>query len=229
MRLSHLDAEGRARMVDVGGKPITQRVAVATGQVRMTAAAFALVLDATAGARSTLHGAPGADVEAVTASAGGEFPRIEGNFSGLVVPAAQPSSQETALPSNVIDPRTIDSRILSYELLEDCLLVVRVEGEGREIVERLVAAPLGPVKIVAAVSPDVDLSDRDLLLWGIFTRFDCARDVVFTEVQHRGAWSTAHGVMGIDATFKPGYPAALEMDPEIVATVDRRWSEYGID
>jgi 3-polyprenyl-4-hydroxybenzoate decarboxylase len=35
--------------------------------------------------------------------------------------------------------------------------------------------------------------------------------------------------MGIDATFKPGYPAPLEMDPNVVALVDRRWGEYGID
>jgi cyclic pyranopterin phosphate synthase len=33
--LSHLDAAGRARMVDVSGKPVTQRVCVARGQVRM--------------------------------------------------------------------------------------------------------------------------------------------------------------------------------------------------
>jgi cyclic pyranopterin monophosphate synthase len=35
-RLTHLDAEGRARMVDVSGKPATAREAVAAGLVRMT-------------------------------------------------------------------------------------------------------------------------------------------------------------------------------------------------
>jgi cyclic pyranopterin phosphate synthase len=35
-RLTHLDAEGRARMVDVSGKPATAREAVATGLVRMS-------------------------------------------------------------------------------------------------------------------------------------------------------------------------------------------------
>lgn len=33
--LSHLDDEGRARMVDVGGKPIQRRVARAQGRIRM--------------------------------------------------------------------------------------------------------------------------------------------------------------------------------------------------
>ena len=34
-RLSHVDEQGRARMVDVSGKPDTRRVAVAEGRVRM--------------------------------------------------------------------------------------------------------------------------------------------------------------------------------------------------
>jgi cyclic pyranopterin monophosphate synthase len=38
--LSHVDAAGRARMVDVSGKPVTERVAMAEGQVRMSREAF---------------------------------------------------------------------------------------------------------------------------------------------------------------------------------------------
>ena len=34
-RLTHADAEGRVRMVDVGEKPVTHRVCVARGAVRM--------------------------------------------------------------------------------------------------------------------------------------------------------------------------------------------------
>ena len=40
MSLSHVDAAGRARMVDVSGKPVTERVAMAEGQVRMSREAF---------------------------------------------------------------------------------------------------------------------------------------------------------------------------------------------
>lgn len=46
MNLTHLDADGRARMVDVGGKPVTARRAVATGEVWMSREAFELVEDA---------------------------------------------------------------------------------------------------------------------------------------------------------------------------------------
>ena len=40
MKLTHLDEQGRARMVDVGGKPESQRTAVAEGAVRMSREAF---------------------------------------------------------------------------------------------------------------------------------------------------------------------------------------------
>jgi cyclic pyranopterin phosphate synthase len=43
-RLSHTDARGRVRMVDVGAKPETQREAVASAAVRMSRATLALAL-----------------------------------------------------------------------------------------------------------------------------------------------------------------------------------------
>jgi cyclic pyranopterin phosphate synthase len=43
MRLTHLDEEGRARMVDVGGKPDTERVAVAKGEITMRPETLALI------------------------------------------------------------------------------------------------------------------------------------------------------------------------------------------
>lgn len=43
MTLSHLDAQGRARMVDVGKKPDTKRVAVAKGRVVMTPQTLELI------------------------------------------------------------------------------------------------------------------------------------------------------------------------------------------
>ncbi|MDD2694658.1 MAG: cyclic pyranopterin monophosphate synthase MoaC [Anaerolineales bacterium] len=43
--LSHLDTSGRARMVDVGHKPETQRVAVARGEVHMRRETMELIRD----------------------------------------------------------------------------------------------------------------------------------------------------------------------------------------
>jgi len=45
VKLSHLDAAGRARMVDVGDKPVMDRTAVATGTIRMSQEAFRQVAD----------------------------------------------------------------------------------------------------------------------------------------------------------------------------------------
>ena len=41
--LSHLDDQGNARMVDVGGKADTERVAVAAGEIRMRPETLALI------------------------------------------------------------------------------------------------------------------------------------------------------------------------------------------
>ncbi|HYX82896.1 MAG TPA: cyclic pyranopterin monophosphate synthase MoaC [Gemmatimonadales bacterium] len=45
MKLSHLDQAGRARMVDVGDKPMMDRTAVATGTIRMSPDAFRQVAE----------------------------------------------------------------------------------------------------------------------------------------------------------------------------------------
>jgi cyclic pyranopterin monophosphate synthase len=44
-RLTHLDEQGRARMVDVSGKPVTARVAIAKGSVLMAPETLKLVRD----------------------------------------------------------------------------------------------------------------------------------------------------------------------------------------
>jgi 4-hydroxy-3-polyprenylbenzoate decarboxylase len=118
-------------------------------------------------------------------------------------------------------------RIRRARLLEGALLAVQVDGEGRDVVRALVAAPaLAGIKLIAAVSPDVNLEDRESLLWGIFTRFDPARDILFTSAELKDAWPVYRGVLGIDATFKSGYPDSVESDPETAHLVSQRWEQY---
>ena len=126
------------------------------------------------------------------------------------------------------DPQALCPEIRRWRLLEDTLLAVQVEhSSSREVLSRLVnAEELRDVKLVAAVSPDVDLDDDNALLWGIFLRFDPARDLLFTQATMTGVQPAYRGVMGIDATWKPSYPKVLTMDPEVVRTVDRRWKAY---
>jgi cyclic pyranopterin phosphate synthase len=44
-KLTHLDDQGKARMVDVGGKAETRRIAVAEGRITMSAEALAAIRD----------------------------------------------------------------------------------------------------------------------------------------------------------------------------------------
>jgi 4-hydroxy-3-polyprenylbenzoate decarboxylase len=95
------------------------------------------------------------------------------------------------------------------------------------VLERLVRwEGLGPVKFVVAVSGDVELDSEPSLLWGIFTRFDPARDMIVGEQRFVGARPVYSGRIGIDATWKEGYPLPLAMDPDVTRLVDRRWGEY---
>jgi cyclic pyranopterin phosphate synthase len=61
MRLTHLDEKGHARMVDVGNKPDTERVAVAKGKIIMRPETLALIQEG---------GIPKGDVLAVAQVAG---------------------------------------------------------------------------------------------------------------------------------------------------------------
>ena len=47
-KLTHFDSEGQAHMVDIGGKNDTERVAIATGSIRMTPSTLQLILEGSA-------------------------------------------------------------------------------------------------------------------------------------------------------------------------------------
>ena len=121
----------------------------------------------------------------------------------------------------------LDRRILRSRLVAGTMLVVTVRREGMSVLRRLVRHPaLAGIPLVAAVSDDVDLEDPENLLWGIFTRFDCARDVIFTRQELTGISPVYGGVMGVDATWKRGYPAPLVMEEETARRVGERWESY---
>ena len=124
-----------------------------------------------------------------------------------------------------VDFSRIDARIEKWKLLEETFLVVGVREGGRAVVESIIRAS-PEIQFAVAVSLDVNLEDDENLQWGIFTRFDPARDMVFSEQTFVGARPVYRGIIGIDATWKPGYPLPLEMDESTVRRVDSRWSEY---
>jgi 4-hydroxy-3-polyprenylbenzoate decarboxylase len=167
---------------------------------------------------------------------------------------SKPGRAAAAPVAAVPDPRAFDEAIVSHRLAWGGMLVVQVRGPvggegagaprapahpaerapdgvgaagtpGRAAIERLVGrTEYAAVKLIVAVSADVPLDDDQLLLWGIFTRFDCARDVVPAATETRGAWLACRGPLGIDATWKPGYPDPVESPDAIVSAVDAWWA-----
>jgi cyclic pyranopterin phosphate synthase len=91
VKLSHLDAEGRARMVDVGDKAVSDRRAVARGVVRMSRAAYDLVAG---------EGVPKGDVLAVAEVAG----VMGAKRTGELIPLCHPLGLEHVQVEARLDP-----------------------------------------------------------------------------------------------------------------------------
>jgi cyclic pyranopterin phosphate synthase len=91
VKLSHLDAEGRARMVDVGDKPVSDRTAVATGAVRMSREAYELV---------AAEGVPKGDVLTVAEVAG----VMGAKRTGELIPLCHPLGLDHVQVEARLDP-----------------------------------------------------------------------------------------------------------------------------
>jgi cyclic pyranopterin monophosphate synthase len=91
VKLSHLDAEGRARMVDVGDKPVSDRRAVATGAVRMSRKAYELVAG---------EGVPKGDVLTVAEVAG----VMGAKRTGELIPLCHPLGLDHVQVEARLDP-----------------------------------------------------------------------------------------------------------------------------
>jgi 4-hydroxy-3-polyprenylbenzoate decarboxylase len=94
------------------------------------------------------------------------------------------------------------------------------------LAELLGSSALGAVRIAVAVSEDVDPRDRTQMLWGWFTRFEPARDILFAKLGMQGIVPHYEGRMGIDATLKSGYPKPLTLDPDALQEAERLCDKY---
>lgn len=131
------------------------------------------------------------------------------------------------VPKELPDPRSKHKSILDWRLLEGGILAIKLEKNPKEMIQKIFKTPgFEDVRIVAIVSPDIDIHDNTELIWGIFTRFDPYLDVVFERTELRGSAVVYGGRMGIDATIKNWYPKVIEMTPDIEELVSKRWNEY---
>jgi 3-polyprenyl-4-hydroxybenzoate decarboxylase len=139
----------------------------------------------------------------------------------------------TPLACDVNQVRRLDSRIGDAVLVDETLLIVKLARDpaddgsaGKQVLEKILRyPPLARLPVAAIVSHDVDVRNAESYIWGIFTRFDCERDILFAETSLIGISPVYRGTMGIDATWKPGYPKPLTMTDEIVKRVDDKWGK----
>ncbi|MFW5734319.1 MAG: cyclic pyranopterin monophosphate synthase MoaC [Oceanidesulfovibrio sp.] len=141
---SHIDEEGRARMVDVAGKDVTQRRAVAGMEVRLSAETFKLL---------TEQALPKGDALATARIAGIQA----GKQTAQLIPLCHP------LPLSYLD--------VSFGL-DEANATVRVKAEARTAdrtgveMEAMTAASVAALALYdmcKAVQKDIVLSDLKLL------------------------------------------------------------------
>lgn len=144
MKLSHLDAEGRARMVDVGDKPVSDRTAVASGAVRMSREAYDLVAG---------EGVPKGDVLAVAELAG-----VQGaKRTGELIPLCHPLGLDHVQVEARLDPTLPGVQVTA---------AVRVTGRTGVEMEALTAVTVACLTVydmVKAVDKGMVIQDVKLV------------------------------------------------------------------
>jgi cyclic pyranopterin phosphate synthase len=141
MKLSHVDDQGRARMVDVGGKPVTARTASAEGAIRMSRAAFELV---------AAQGVAKGDVMAVAELAG----TMAAKRTGELIPLCHPLG---------LDSIQVEARLDAE--LPGVRLVATASATGRTGVEMeaLTAVAIGCLTVYDMVKA----VDREMVIEGV--------------------------------------------------------------
>jgi len=131
------------------------------------------------------------------------------------------------VPKDLPDPRAKHKEIIDWRLLNGGILAIKLDKKPKEMIQKLFKTKgYEDVRIIAIVSPDIDIHNNTELIWGIFTRFDPYLDVIFEHTELKGSAVIYGGRMGIDATIKSWYPNVIEMSEDIKEIVTERWKEY---
>ena len=144
MKLSHLDAEGRARMVDVGDKPVSDRTAIASGAVLMSRKAYEVVAG---------EGVPKGDVLAVAEVAG----VMGAKRTGELIPLCHPLGLDHVQVEARLDPELPGVQVTA---------AVRVTGRTGVEMEALTAVTVACLTVydmVKAIDKGMVIQDVKLV------------------------------------------------------------------
>jgi cyclic pyranopterin phosphate synthase len=177
--LTHLDDQGRARMIDVGAKPITHRVAVAGGRLQTTLEVIALV---------RADDLPKADVLATARIAG--------------IAAAKRTSELIPLAHLLpLDGVTIDFELGdAFIAITASVSVTARTGVEMEALTAVALAGLTLHDMIKAVDPSAVLGDIRLLSKSGGKRGDWSRDVLVEPVETTVPLSRGRAIVIVSST-----------------------------
>ena len=141
MKLTHLDERGRGRMVDVSGKPESQRTATAEGLVRMSQEAFDLV---------AAQGVAKGDVLAVAEVAG----VMAAKRTGDLIPLCHPLGLDVASVEVQLEPDLPGVRVTA---------VAKATGRTGVEMEALTAVTVACLTVYDMVKA----VDREMIIEGV--------------------------------------------------------------
>jgi 4-hydroxy-3-polyprenylbenzoate decarboxylase len=148
----------------------------------------------------------------------------------MATDTGKPIREERQLPVPI--PEDIHAHVSGIAALGPAFLMVRV-NDSLDTVEPLRQAlrhhPVAREYLFhILVSQDVPLDDRQLMLWGWFTRFDPLADLIPAGRTIAGNRLIFDFPIAIDARWKKGYPKPVEFDPDVQRRVDRKWHSLGL-
>ena len=156
MKLTHLDELGRARMVDVGDKPASERTAVAEGAVRMSREAFEQVA-----AQTVAKG----DVLAVAEVAG----TMGAKRTGDLIPLCHPLALDVVQVEATLEPELPGVRVTALAK------VVGKTGVEMEALTAVAVACLTVYDMVKAIDRGMTIEEVRLVSKTGGTRGDWRR------------------------------------------------------
>jgi 4-hydroxy-3-polyprenylbenzoate decarboxylase len=141
-------------------------------------------------------------------------------------------------------PDIVDMSMPAPGVFHNCLIVSirkRYPKQAQKVMNAIWGAHLlSLTKLIVVVDDDCDPSDYHEVAFRAFGNVDYAHDLLLTtgpvdHLDHASYQQFWGGKAGLDATrklptegYSRGWPDAAVMSPEVVATVDRRWKEYGL-
>ena len=146
--------------------------------------------------------------------------------------------------AKILIPDIVDYDMPEPGVFHNCLIVSirkRYPKHAQKVMSAIWGAHLlSLTKLIVVVDEDCDVHDYAEVAFRAFGNVDYNHDLTLTtgpvdHLDHGSYQQFWGGKAGLDATRKlpsegygRGWPEPMVMSPEVVATVDRRWKEYGL-